>query len=98
MPEGMKLNVARRKKNFGGWIAFVAVLLVFSLGASPYHKIADSALIAVRLSLVLLLSALVIWERWNHRRDVPGGRGSPYDRGESILERMRRWYYDEPSK
>jgi hypothetical protein len=89
---------ARHKRNLVGWITFVAVLLVLSLGASPYHKLADSALIAVRLSLVFVLSGLVIWERWNHRRDLPGGRGNPYDRGESILQRMRRWYYGESPK
>jgi hypothetical protein len=89
----------RRSRKLGGWILFIASLLLLSLGATPYHKVADSALIAIRLSLVLVLSALVIRERWNHRRDVTGGRGQPYDSSESILQRMRRWYYDdEPSK
>jgi hypothetical protein len=69
--------------------------MLLSLGATPYHKVADSALIAIRLSLVFILSALVIRERWNHRRDVPGGRGQPYDSSESVLQRMRRWYYDD---
>jgi hypothetical protein len=85
----------RRSRKLGGWILFIACLLLLSLGATPYHKVADSALIAIRLSLVFILSALVVRERWNHRRDVPGGRGQPYDSSESVLQRMRRWYYDD---
>jgi hypothetical protein len=85
----------RRSSKLGGWILFVACLLLLSLGATPYHKVADSALIAVRLSLVCILSALVIRERWNHRHDVPGGKSRAYDSSESILQRMRRWYYDD---
>ena len=85
----------RRKGRLGGWIAFVACLLLLSLGASPYHKTADMALIAIRFSLVIVLSALVVRERWNHRRDMHGGAGRPYDSAEGVLQRMRRWYYDE---
>ena len=85
-----------RNKKVGGWILFVATLLLLSLGASPFHKIADTALIAVRLSLVLVLSILVVCERWNHRRDLPGGRVQPHNVGEGLLERLRHWYYDEP--
>jgi hypothetical protein len=66
----------RRSRKLAGWILFMACLLLLSLGATPYHKVADSALIAIRLSLVFILSALVIRERWNPRRDVPGGRAS----------------------
>ena len=87
----------RRRKKLGGWILFVATLLVLSVGATPYHKVADAALIAARLSLLLILSILVIWERWDHRRDLPGERGNRDNEGESVLQRMRRWYYDEPS-
>jgi len=85
-----------RNKKMGGWTLFVATLLLLSLGASPYHKVADTALIALRLSLVLVLSILVVWERWNHRRGVPPQRGQPQDVGESILQRLRHRYYDEP--
>jgi hypothetical protein len=83
------------KSKLGGWILFIACLLLLSFGATPYHKIADTALIATRLALVLLLSILVIRERWNHRHDLPGGRGRPNDAGENILQRVRNWYYDE---
>lgn len=83
------------KSKFGGWILFVACLLLLSFGATPYHKVADTALITVRFSLVLLLSVLVIRERWNHLHDFLVGRGRPADRGDSILRRARRWYYDD---
>lgn len=83
------------KGKFGGWILFIACLLLLSFGATPYHKLADTALITVRFSLVLLLSVLLVRERWNHRHDFPGGRGRPADRGDSILQRVRRWYYDD---
>ena len=86
-------NRSQAKSNVGGWILFIACLLLLSFGATPYHKIADTALIATRLALVLLLSVLVIRERWNHRHDLPGGR--PNDAGENILQRVRSWYYDE---
>ena len=84
-----------RRSKLGGWIAFLACLLLLSLGASSYHKLADSTLIAIRLTLVLALSALVVRERWQHLKDLPGGRGRPYDFGETLLQRLRRWYYDE---
>jgi hypothetical protein len=84
-----------RESKLGGWILFLACLLLLSLGASSYHKLADTGLIAIRLSLILALSVLVIRERWQHRRDLPGGRGRPHDLGESVLRRFRRWYYDQ---
>ena len=87
----------QRNRKMGGWILFVATLLLLSLGASPYHKIADTALIALRLSLVLVLSILVVCERWNHRRDLPGERGQPENVGEGRLAAMRHWYYHETS-
>lgn len=80
-----------RKGRLRGWILFVACLLLFSLGATSYHKMADSALIAVRLSLVIVLSVLVVRERWNNRDD----RISPHNPRETILQRLKRWYYDE---
>ena len=87
------------KSRLGGWILFVACLLLLSFGATPNHKIADMAFIATRFSLVLLLSVLVIRERWSHRQDLPEKGGRPTDFGEGILHRMRRWYYDEqPAK
>jgi len=88
-------DVPQPKGTLAGWILFIAPLLLLSFGATPYHKIADEVLIATRFSLVLLLSVLVIRERWNHYHDFPGGRGPTNDVGDSILQRARRWYFDE---
>lgn len=85
----------QRKGRLGGWIVFTACLLMLSLGSTSYHKIADTALISVRLSLIAVLSILVVRERWNHRYDLSGGGDRSQDVGESILQRCRRWYYDE---
>ena len=93
--EGESGSSKNRRHSLVGWITFVACLLLLSLGASSYHKVADSALIAIRLTLILVLSVLVVRERWRHRKDLPGGRGRPYDSGESVLQRFRRWYYDQ---
>ena len=84
------------KKKLGGWIAFFVCLLLLSFGATPFHKIADTALIATRLPTLLILSVLIVRERWHHRDDLPGGRSGPRNRGEKVLERVRRWYFDEP--
>jgi hypothetical protein len=86
-----------RSGKFGGWILFFASLLLLSFGATPYHKIADTALIATRISILLILSILIVRERWGHRHDLAGGRTGPSNRGERVLERVRRWYYDEPA-
>ena len=88
-------RASQSKGRLIGWILFIATLLVLSFGATPYHKMADTLLITIRLSLVLVLSILVIQERWKHRHDLPGGRNRPNDAGESVLQRARRWYYDE---
>jgi hypothetical protein len=85
----------QRSGKLGGWILFVGCLLLLSLGAGAFHKAADIALISIRLSLVIILSILILRERWSHRHDLLSGRGRPYNLGESILQRCRRWYYDE---
>jgi len=85
-------KITSRKGRLRGWILFVACLLLLSLGATSYHKLADTALIAVVFSLQVVLSVLVFCERWNSRDD---GILNPYDSRETILQRLRRWYYDE---
>jgi hypothetical protein len=85
----------QRKGRLGGWIVFTLCLLMLSLGATSYHKIADTALIPVRLSLFAVLSILVVREGWNHRHHLSGGGNRSQDVGKSILQRCRRWYYDE---
>lgn len=87
------------KRNVTGWVLFLATLLVLSLAATPnfntYSRFADLTLIAIRLSLVLALSALVVRERWqNHASEDQQSAGKP-DVGSTILQRCRRWFYDE---
>ena len=83
---------------FSGWIVFLAVLLLLSFAATPsfkYSRAADLSMIAVRFSLVILLSVLVVREKWTHRDDAddPQIKSGAND---TILQRLRRWYYDDP--
>ena len=83
---------------FSGWIVFLAVLLLLSFAATPsfrYSRTADLGLIAVRFSLVILLSVLVVREKWMHRND-PDNRQIKSGTNDTILQRLRRWYYDDP--
>ena len=86
MPQGAK---AVKKGNLGGWIALIATLLVLSFAGMPgyqaFSTAADRLLVAVRLTLVLMLSLLILQERFGSTR-----RGSG-----DILRRCRRWFYDE---
>jgi hypothetical protein len=86
------------RKQTAAWAMFAGGILLLSLGATPYSKTADLALIAVRLSAVLVLSVLIVRERWRARAVGEGkktaGTGDP---GDGILRRFRRWYYDEDS-
>jgi hypothetical protein len=49
---------------------------------------------AVRFSLVILLSVLVVREKWRHR-DGPDHPPTTSDANDTILQRFRRWYYDD---
>ena len=85
-------GVARAKKgSLSGWILFLATLIVLSFAAMPgfdaYSMFADRALIAIRLSLVLALSILVL--RNTFSLDATAYQDS------ALLKRLRRWYYDE---
>lgn len=74
-----------------GWVLFLLTLLVLSFAAMPgfdkYSVLADRALIAIRLSIVLLVSIIVV-----HERISGAGRGH---KSESLMQRGRRWFYDE---
>jgi hypothetical protein len=82
------VKTAKRSK-LAGWIVFLATLLVLSFAAMPGHEafttLADRLLIAVRLSLVLALSVLIVRERFAGRAQTSG----------DWLQRCRRWFYDE---
>ena len=86
MPENVK---SARRSRLASWIVFLATLLVLSFAAMPGHEafsvLADRLLIAVRLTLVIALSVLVVRERFAGRADSSGG----------LLQRCRRWFYDQ---
>ena len=84
------------RKKVLAWTLFLACMLFLSLAATPYSRTADAALITLRLTLLMVLSILVVRERWRNRNDspredVPAGT----DVGEHILRRFRRWYRGE---
>ena len=79
-----------------GWALFLGCLLLLSFAATtPYSKTADLALISLRLALVAVLSIMVVRERWRHRDDLRRLSSPRSDAGDTILQRFRRWYYDE---
>jgi len=84
------------RKRILAWTMFIASFLLLSLAATPYSRTADAALIALRLTLVVVLSVLVVRERWRNRHE-PLGKASPTgsDIGDSFLQRCRRWYRGE---
>jgi hypothetical protein len=86
-------SAAKTKKgSVTGWIIFLATLLLLSFAAMPgfekYSVVADRTLIAIRLSLVLALSVLVVRDRVLGSERTTGGK-------ESIMRRCRRWYYGD---
>ena len=84
------------KQKAGGWALFLGCLLLLSFAATTsYSKTADLALISVRLAIVIILSILLIRERWRHRDDVRQRSENGSGANDSMLQRFRRWYYDE---
>jgi hypothetical protein len=84
-----------RRKTLG-WVLFLVGLLLLSLAATPYSRTATVALMCVRLALLILVSILTLRERWKHR-EYPQGTPAPGkpDAGDRLLQRLRRWYYDD---
>src|SRR6266852_3721838 len=54
------------------WTLFLGSLLLLNLAATPYSRAADAALIFLRLTLLIVLSILVVRERWRNRHELPG--------------------------
>jgi uncharacterized membrane protein YbhN (UPF0104 family) len=77
------------------WLLFLLCLLLLSLGATPWSKTADAALISLRLTLIAIVSILAVREWWRHRH---GDRVRGPDMGDTILQRLRRWYYGDEKK
>jgi hypothetical protein len=87
------------RKKVCAWVIFLAGCLVLSLGATPYSRLANGALIGVRLMLLAVLSVLTVREWWRGRQET-GGRWERRraDAGDRILHRWRDWYYGDAKK
>ena len=84
------------RKKIVAWSLFLASLLFLSLAATPYSRTADAALITLRLTLLIVLSVLVLRERWRNRHEPPGkATAAGSDVGDDFLQRCRRWYRGE---
>ena len=78
------------------WTLFLGSLLLLSLAATPYSRVADAALISLRLTLLIVLSILVVRERWRNRHELPGKVAAAIsDVGDRFLQRRRRRYRGE---
>ncbi len=75
------------RKKIGAWILLLLCLLLLSFSATPYSSIANLALIAVRVAIIIIVSALALHEKWKLRNDTTH-RGT-------VLPRLRRWYYGD---
>lgn len=85
------------RSKLSGWAIFLAVLLLLSFAATPafkYSRVADLGMIVVRFSLVILLSILVVHEKWRHRDDAAHPQTTP-NANDTLLQRLRRWFYDD---
>jgi protein-S-isoprenylcysteine O-methyltransferase Ste14 len=73
----------------------ILCFLILALSATSYAKTADTLVIVLRLSLLLVFSALGVreWWRYQHRAQWSNSRS---DAGASLLRRWRRWATDEP--
>jgi len=84
------------KGKTAAWALFLLCLFLLSLAATPYSRAADQALMAARFTIVIIVSVLVVHERWKRRHELPGQeRSSNPDAAESLLQRFRRWYYGD---
>jgi hypothetical protein len=78
------------------WLLFLLVLFLLSLATTSYSKTVDRVLICLRLTLIAIMSVLTAREWWRSQRTPPGSETQARpDAGNSLLRRLRRWYYDE---
>jgi hypothetical protein len=84
------------RKKVIAWSLFLACVLFLSLAATPYSRTADELLITVRLTLIIVISILVVRERWRHSNGShPSSISASQDVGTTFLDRFRRWYHGE---
>lgn len=84
------------RKKVIAWSLFLACVLFLSLAATPYSRTADELLITIRLTLIIVISILVVRERWRHAdASRPSNISASQDVGATFLDRFRRWYHGE---
>jgi hypothetical protein len=93
IPFGRTNSMARKTRV---WLLFLFVLFLLSLATTPYSKTVDAILICLRLTLVAIMSILTLREWLKSQRT--GSEWETQTRpkaGDSLLRRLRRWYFDE---
>jgi hypothetical protein len=84
------------RKKIVAWSLFLACVLFLSLAATPYSRKADELLITARLTLLIVISILVVRERWRHSREAHSNATfAKADVGTTFLRRFRRWYHGD---
>ncbi|HYK40508.1 MAG TPA: hypothetical protein VEU98_10795 [Candidatus Eremiobacteraceae bacterium] len=85
------------RKKIIAWSLFLACVLFLSLAATPYSRTADELLITVRLTFIIIISVLVVRERWRDAHDShpTATSANTTDVGTTFLNRFRRWYHGE---
>ena len=81
-----------------GWVLFLTILLLLSLSVTPYSRTASFVLICVRLTVIAVVSILSLRERSRYRHAAQRSEAPVADPGDRLLQRLRRWYYDEPER
>jgi len=86
------------RNNISGSAILVVCVFAFSFAAiTSYSRALDTALILLRLGLLVVLSVLVVCEWWQGQHGSgTSGSGAVQPRRETLLQRFRRWCYDEP--
>src|SRR5690242_14038117 len=69
MNRGFLFRSVPMRRRVLAWMLFLTSVLLLSLAATPYCRTADAAL---RLTLLIVLSILVVRERWRNRHEPPG--------------------------
>jgi hypothetical protein len=78
------------------WLLFLLVLFLLSLAGTSYSKTVDRVLICLRLTLIAIMSVLTVREWLRSQRTPPDSEMQDRpDASNSLLRRLRRWYYDE---
>jgi hypothetical protein len=73
-------------KKLTPWLAFVSCLALLGTGASTFGPLTDHIAVALRFSVLIFLSTLVVRERF---------RQTETTRGQKLVQTLNRWYRGE---